>query len=89
VAVGLTAGKLAGYAADVFEMEDWSRNGRPKTIPRALLTHPRTVFTPHLGSAVATVRRDVALAAARQIHQVLDGKRPDHPVNQPVSIGAR
>ncbi len=88
VAAALTAGKLAGYAADVFEMEDWSRSGRPKTIPRALLTHPRTVFTPHLGSAVDTVRRDVALAAARQIRQVLTGKRPDHPVNQPVSAAA-
>ncbi|MGH3560725.1 MAG: NAD(P)-dependent oxidoreductase, partial [Mycobacterium sp.] len=83
VAAALAAGRLAGYAADVFEMEDWARDDRPREIPRPLLTHPRTVLTPHLGSAVGTVRRDIALMAARQIEQVLSGHRPDHPVNHP------
>jgi phosphonate dehydrogenase len=83
VSEALTAGRLAGYAADVFEMEDWARDDRPKQIPPTLLTHPRTVLTPHLGSAVGSVRRDIAFTAARQIKQVLCGSRPDHPVNQP------
>ncbi|GAA4670153.1 phosphonate dehydrogenase [Amycolatopsis dongchuanensis] len=83
VAGALSAGTLAGYAADVFELEDWALPDRPDRIPPALLAHPRTVFTPHLGSAVTAVRREIAFAAARQIEQVLAGERPDHPVNDP------
>jgi phosphonate dehydrogenase len=78
VAAALIGGQLGGYAADVFEMEDWARADRPQAIPPALLKHPRTVLTPHLGSAVRTVRRDIALTAARQLQQVLSGNRPDH-----------
>lgn len=85
VAAALIGGQLGGYAADVFEMEDWARADRPQAIPPALLKHPRTVLTPHLGSAVRTVRRDIALTAARQIQQVLSGNRPDHPVNEPTT----
>ncbi|WP_293051958.1 NAD(P)-dependent oxidoreductase [Mycobacterium sp.] len=85
VAEALTTGRLAGYAADVFEMEDWARPDRPPAIPEALLRHPRTVLTPHLGSAVRAARRDIAFAAARQIRQVLRGNRPDHPVNEPTA----
>lgn len=83
VAAALVSGQLAGYAADVFEMEDWARHERPREIPPTLLAHPRTVLTPHLGSAVGIVRRDIALAAARQIRRVLSGSLPDHPVNRP------
>jgi phosphonate dehydrogenase len=64
VADALTAGRLGGYAADVFEMEDWALPDRPRAIPPALLAHPRTLFTPHLGSAVAAVREAIETAAA-------------------------
>jgi phosphonate dehydrogenase len=64
VATALEAGRLGGYAADVFAMEDWALPDRPREIPPALLAHPRTLFTPHLGSAVAQVREAIEMAAA-------------------------
>ncbi len=83
VLAALQAGQLGGYAADVYEMEDWMLAGHPAQIPPGLLSHPRTLFTPHLGSAVDSVRRDMSLAAARQVEQALNGHRPDHAVNHP------
>jgi phosphonate dehydrogenase len=44
--------------------------------------YPRTLFAPHLGSAVDDVRRQMSLQSARQIRQALEGRRPDHAVNQ-------
>jgi phosphonate dehydrogenase len=85
VARALAAGRLAGYAADVFVMEDLSRPDRPPSVPPALLRmRDRTVFTPHLGSAVDGARRDIALAAARNIVDALSGLRPRDAVNEPV-----
>jgi phosphonate dehydrogenase len=83
VAEALDSGRLGGYAADVFAMEDWALPGHPAAIPARLLAHPRTLFTPHLGSAVDGVRREMSLQAARQVQQVLAGQRPDHAVNSP------
>ena len=83
VADALASGRLGGYAADVFAMEDWALPGHPASIPDRLLAQPRTLFTPHLGSAVDDVRRRMSLEAARQVRQVLDGQRPDYPVNEP------
>lgn len=54
VADALETGHLAGYAADTFEMEDWARTDRPRAISPRLLRSDRTLFTPHLGSAVAS-----------------------------------
>ncbi len=76
VADALEAGHLGGYAADVFAMEDWALPGHPASIPDRLLRHPRTLFTPHLGSAVDDVRRQMSLEAAHQVRQVLEGRRP-------------
>lgn len=83
VLAALDDGRLAGYAADVFAMEDWALPDRPDRVPRRLREHPRTTFTPHLGSAVDAVRRDMSLAAADQVHQVLGGEPPRHAVNDP------
>jgi phosphonate dehydrogenase len=83
IADALDSGHLGGYAADVFAMEDWILAGHPAAISDRLLRHPRTLFTPHLGSAVDDVRLQMSLQAARQIRQVLDGERPDHAVNVP------
>ncbi len=83
VASALASGRLGGYAADVFALEDWALPDRPRRIPPRLLAHPRTLFTPHLGSAVDAVRRQMSREAARQVHQVLRGQRPDHAVNEP------
>lgn len=67
VADALESGRLAGYAADVFEFEDWILEGRPDRIEQRLLSHPRTLFSPHLGSAVTSTRRDIERAAADEI----------------------
>ncbi len=86
VADALEGGGLAGYAADVFEMEDWVRPDRPRAVPERLLKlREKTLFTPHLGSAVDRVRRQIALEAAKSIVQCLEGRRPDGAVNHPVA----
>jgi phosphonate dehydrogenase len=83
VADALDRGHLAGYAADVFEMEDWARQDRPQTVnPRLLLHADRTLFTPHLGSAVDRVRLEIELAAARNILHALNGERPPDALNE-------
>lgn len=72
----LQSGHLAGYAADVFEMEDWARVDRPRQIHPALLEHPSTLFTAHIGSAVAKVRLAIEQRAASNILQALAGEVP-------------
>lgn len=82
VVQALMSGKLAGYAADVFEMEEWARPDRPRQIPQALLDdNERTLFTPHLGSAVDEVRLRIAFEAAYNIVQALSGKQPQGAIN--------
>lgn len=81
VLAALRSGRLGGYAADVFEMEDWARPDRPDGIEPALLIEPRTLFTPHLGSAVREVRQAIERCAAHNILQALAGERPANAVN--------
>jgi phosphonate dehydrogenase len=88
VAAALASGRLGGYAADVFAMEDWALPDRPRAIPPALVAHPRTLFTPHLGSAVAQVRAEIAMAAARNIADALAGRRPRDAINEPAVLTA-
>ena len=84
VVEALASGRLAGYAADVFEMEEWARPGRPQAIPQALLDDSeRTLFTPHIGSAVDAVRLEIELEAARNILQALRGEIPQGAINRP------
>ena len=87
VAQALSAGRLTGYAADVFEMEDWARSDHPRNISPCLLADSaHTLFTPHLGSAVKDVRLQIELSAARNILQVLDGQPPADAVNSPAFV---
>jgi phosphonate dehydrogenase len=84
VAKALASGHLAGYAADVFEMEDWARSDRPGEIYRDLIDNvEKTLFTPHIGSAVDCIRREIAMEAARSIIRALDGEMPNGAINQP------
>lgn len=85
VAAALASGRLAGYAADVFAMEDQPLGHAPPATPRALFEHHRSIFTPHLGSAVAGVRRAIENHAAQSILQALDGERPRGAINTPES----
>lgn len=85
VVEALGTGQLAGYAADVFEMEEWARPDRPDGIPRALLDNTaQTFFTPHLGSAVSEVRIEIERQAASNIIQALAGDRPVGAINNPI-----
>jgi phosphonate dehydrogenase len=81
VLAALEDGRLGGYAADVFELEDWARSDRPRTVLAGLRRHPRTLFTPHLGSAVIEVRRAIERRAAENVADALCGRTPRDAVN--------
>jgi phosphonate dehydrogenase len=84
VADGLASGKLAGYAADVFEMEDWARKDRPKAIcPRLIEDARRTLLTPHVGSAESRARYVAEMEMARSVLDYLDGRAPRGAINNP------
>lgn len=75
VADAIEAGRLGGYAADVFAFEDWALLDRPRAIEQRLLAlRDRTLLTPHLGSAVDIVRRRIAEAAIGSVVAFLNGK---------------
>lgn len=86
VADALESGRLGGYAADTFEMEDWARENHPDRIPERLLRSDKTVFTPHLGSAVRSVRLQIELAAAMNILRVFRGEKPLDAIQEPFSL---
>ena len=77
----LETGRLGGYAADTFEMEDWTRADRPREIHPGLVASDKTVLTPHIGSAVVEVRRAIAASAADSIIEALRGGVPKTLVN--------
>lgn len=86
VADAIASGQLAGYAADVFECEDWALPDRPRAIdPRLTAPGAPVVLTPHVGSAVVTARREIEASAARSILDALAGRRPDGAINVPLS----
>jgi len=66
-------------------MEDWLLADRPRRIATRLLAMAdKTLFTPHLGSAVERVRREIEMFAARAIVQYLKGDAPEGAVNRPL-----
>lgn len=72
VVQALQSGRLGGYGADVFEMEDWARKDHPASIPQGLIeSRDRTVLTPHIGSAVQSIREDIAMTAARNLKDLI------------------
>jgi phosphonate dehydrogenase len=89
VADALEDGHLGGYAADVFAFEDWVQPDRPREVPKRLRAHPATVFTPHLGSAVDSVRRDIAMSAADDIIAFMLGRRSPNAVNDVMPMVGR
>ena len=90
VARSLSEGALRGYAADVYEMEDQARSDRPSSIhPELMANLDRTLFTPHLGSAVAQVRLEIELSAAGSVLQALRGERPNDALNEPAFCSSK
>ncbi len=82
MAEALAGGQAGGYAADVFEFEYWARADRPPRVAAGLRARTHTLFTPHLGSAVAQVRRAIEQRAADNIVAVLEGRVPPDAVNR-------
>jgi phosphonate dehydrogenase len=83
VAKALEESRLAGYAADVFEMEDRARPDHPACVhPGLLAQRERTLFTPHLGSGVARTRLEIEMSSAENILQALRGERPRDAINE-------
>ncbi len=82
VARALATGEIAGYAADVFEVEDKQCPTRPGEIDPGLRALPsRTLLTPHIGTAVEETRTELARYQAACVLQALRGLRPDGAVN--------
>lgn len=78
--------QIGGYAADVFECEDWQLVNRPRCISPELLALDNTIFTPHIGSAVKSVRVAIEQSAADNIIAVLQGRAPPDAVNWPPQV---
>lgn len=72
----LEQGKISGAGLDVFEHE-------PHPHPK-LLAMPNVVLIPHLGSATADTRFQMASLAAENLLAALDGRRPPNAVNPEV-----
>jgi phosphonate dehydrogenase len=83
LAEALASGALGGYAADTFAMEDWALADRPAAVDARLREMPeKTLFTPHLGSAVDRIRREIALQAAASVLEALGGDMPSGAINR-------
>lgn len=68
----LRAGQIAGAGLDVFEQEP--------TVHPGLLELQNVVLLPHLGSATVEVRTAMAMLAAQNVLNVLNGEPPLTPV---------
>jgi lactate dehydrogenase-like 2-hydroxyacid dehydrogenase len=73
-------------SADVFECEDWRLPNRPRSISPELLALGNTIFTPHIGSAVKSVRVAIEQSAADNIIAVLQGQVPPDAINWPPQL---
>jgi D-3-phosphoglycerate dehydrogenase len=76
LAEALAAGTIAGAAVDVFSAEP--PTGSP------LLDAPNIVLTPHLGASTAEAQVRVAVEAAQQVVDVLEGRSARYAVNAPL-----
>lgn len=76
----LKENRIAGAGLDVFEQE-------PIAADDPLLAMDNVVLLPHIGSATHETRGKMAEIAARNILNVLAGKKPLHAVNEPASPG--
>jgi glyoxylate reductase len=72
----LTAGRIFAGALDVYVNE-------PAIDPR-LLTCPRLVLAPHIGSATTETRTAMAQLCADAVIKILSGDRPTNLVNPEV-----
>jgi D-3-phosphoglycerate dehydrogenase / 2-oxoglutarate reductase len=76
LAAALREGRIAGAGLDVYVTEP------PTASP--ILEAPNTVLTPHLGASTAEAQVRVAVEAAEQVLDVLDGRPALYAVNAPL-----
>jgi D-3-phosphoglycerate dehydrogenase len=76
LAEALAAGTIAGAAVDVFAQEP--------PVGSPLLDAPHVVLTPHLGASTAEAQVRVAVEAAQQVVDVLEGRSARYAVNAPL-----
>ena len=69
----LQAGKFFSVALDVYENEP--------EVPSELIAMKNVVLLPHIGSATEETRKKMAMIAANNIIEVLEGRPPISPVN--------
>ena len=81
VAEALDAGKLWGYAGDVFEVE-------PPLPGHPLIGRPDVLLTPHSAAQTVEGLTNMAEWVARDVLAVLDGRLPESPVNPPQVVDA-
>ncbi len=82
IADALNRGIIAGYAADVFEMEDKQYINRPSQVAVGLVNQAdNTLLTPHISTAVKDMRIEIASYQAMNVIQALKGERPIGAVN--------
>jgi len=72
----LKKGDIAGAGLDVFEQEPPARN-------HALFALDNVILTPHNASLTTECMIRMAVVAAQGIDEVLSGKKPTYPVNEP------
>jgi len=72
----LKSGEIAGAGLDVYENEP--------EFEHELAELDNVVLLPHIGSATHETRDAMAELAARNIIEVLEGRRPPTPVNEPI-----
>ncbi|GAE24489.1 D-isomer specific 2-hydroxyacid dehydrogenase [Halalkalibacter wakoensis JCM 9140] len=70
----LEKGVIAGAGLDVFEFEP--------SVTEGLKALDNVIITPHIGNATVEARREMAEMAADNIISVLQGGKPNTPVNQ-------
>jgi glyoxylate reductase len=75
----LCSGRIAGAGLDVYEDE-------PR-MARGLVDCPNTLLLPHLGSATRATRAAMSRIAGENLVAVLQGRRPEFPVNPDVLAG--
>lgn len=79
VADALDAGKLWGYAADVFEVE-------PPPADHPLIGRPDVLLTPHSAAQTAESLVNMASWVAEDVVGILQGKPARNPVNDPSTV---
>ena len=75
LAESIRNGQIRGAAVDVFSEE-------PPQKDNPLLKLEQVILTPHIGSNTVECMDRIALDVAEDVHLVLSGKNPKHPIKR-------